>query len=232
MTKVVLVIPVYNEAHILSDSIRKLHAYMRAEIPYDWNVVIANNASTDNTLQVAQGLASQFKHVTARDIAFKGRGNALKSVWSTVDADVYAYCDADLSTDITYTKELFEHVLSGCDIVTGSRYQKSSQTYRSLKRLVLSKGYLALLRIFFGTKIQDFQCGFKAVNKKVIQEILPSVKDREWFFDTEMLLLAHRAGYTIKEIPVRWQESDTSTVNLARTSIDYLRQLCTMKFRR
>jgi glycosyltransferase involved in cell wall biosynthesis len=223
--KIVLVIPVYNEQEVLEDSIRKLHSYMSNNIKYTWEIVIANNASTDNTQNIINCLVKKFNNVTGFYVPIKGRGIALKRVWTSYDAEVYAYCDVDLATNINGLKQLFYEILKGKNnIVIGSRYLKSSKIKRTFKRFVLSKGYNFLTRLFFKTKIKDFQCGFKAVDRKIVKELLPKVKDTYWFFDTELLIRAeHSKKYDIKEIPVHWQENEVKTnVHIFNTISNYI----------
>ena len=89
----------------------------------------------------------------------------------------------------------------------GSRYIKGAQTKRTLGRLIYSKVYIWLIKLFFQTKLHDFQCGFKAVDQKTVLELIPLIMDKEWFWDTELLLLAELNNFRVKEIPVKWQES-------------------------
>ena len=169
--------------------------------------MIANNGSTDNTGLVALQLVKQFLNVEYVFIEKAGRGNAVKYSWRKFDADIYAYCDADLATDIKHLNEIFSAIIEEKNnIVIGNRYIKCSQIKRDLSRLIYSKFYIFLVRIFFKTEITDFECGFKAVDKEVVKNIVPKVNDEEWFFDTELLLKAEEAGYKIKQIPIRWNE--------------------------
>jgi len=229
MKKILLVIPVYNEEKILEDSIEKLYEYMEDNIKQDWKIIIANNASIDKTQEIGEKLSKKYHKVEIYHLDFKGRGNALKHVWLNNNADVYAYCDVDLATGIEHLKELFDNISQGNNIVIASRYLKNSRTRRTLKRLFLSKGYLFLINIFFKTNLTDFQCGFKAIDNKIKREILDKIKNKEWFFDTELLLLAEQGGYKIKEIPVKWNENKDSKVNIFRTVINYIRNLIKFK---
>jgi glycosyltransferase involved in cell wall biosynthesis len=231
--KIVLVIPVYNEQDVLEDSIRKLHHYMSKNIKDDWTVVIANNASTDNTQNTIDHLVKNFHNVQSVHLNIKGRGIALKKVLGSYDADVCAYCDVDLATDIIHLKQLFYEILDGKNnIVIGSRYLRSSRIRRTLKRFILSKGYNYLIRLFFKTKIKDFQCGFKAVDNRIVKELLPKVKDKRWFFDTELLIRAEQSKkYKIKEIPVRWHENNIKTnVHIFNTISTYIVNLIKLRF--
>jgi glycosyltransferase involved in cell wall biosynthesis len=227
--KILLVIPVYNEKKILVESIKKLENYLTENIIEDWIIIIANNASTDKTKEIAEELTKKHSKIKAIHLAEKGRGNALKYVWTNFKADIYAYCDVDLATDISNLKNLFDSMLEGNNIVIGSRYLKDSKTKRAIGRLILSKVYIFLIKIFFKTKLNDFQCGFKAIDNKIVKEVLPLVQDKEWFFDTELLLLAEKGGYKIKEIPVKWQENQETKVKFIKTILQYLKNLIKYK---
>ncbi|MBC8146809.1 MAG: glycosyltransferase [Bacteroidetes bacterium] len=231
-TKIILTVPVYNEEKILESSINTLHTYLSKNISFDWNIIIADNASTDNTKTIAERLSNKNDFVKSVHLKYKGRGNALKYVWTKFDADIYAYCDVDLATNISHLKTLFDNVVKGDNIVIASRYLKKSNSNRTIKRFALSKGYIYLIKLFFKTNITDFQCGFKAIDKKVVQEILPKIKDKEWFFDTELLILAEQSNkYKIKEIPVEWHEKEDSKVRILKTVWNYIVKLIKLRIR-
>ncbi|MBD3359736.1 MAG: glycosyltransferase [Candidatus Buchananbacteria bacterium] len=228
--KILLALPVYNEEKVLEKSVLKLYNYFKNNIKDDWQIVIVNNASIDKTKKVADSLAQKFLKVDSLNLEDKGRGNALKNVWQKYEADIYAYCDIDLATDIFAFKKLFNSIINGsANIAIGARYIKGSQTKRTLNRLIYSKVYIFLVRLFFPTKIKDFQCGFKAVDKKTVSEILPLVKDKEWFFDTELLLIAEKNDFKIKEIAVQWKENPETKVKFIRTIYDYIENLIKFK---
>jgi len=232
MKKISLVIPVYNEERVLEDSVERLYKYMLGNIKYDSTIIIANNASTDDTKEIIDKLSQRFPNVKGFHLEFKGRGNALKYAWTHYKADAYAYCDVDLATDISHLKELFDAVLEGNNVVTGSRYLETSDSNRTIKRLVLSKGYIYLIKLFFKTNLNDFQCGFKAVDDKIVQEVLPNVKNKKWFFDTELLILAEQSGkYKIKQIPVAWKEGKETKVKIFKTVYSYVKNLMKLKRR-
>ena len=221
--KLILVVPAYNEEKVLENSITRLYKYMRDNIKYSWDIIIANNASTDNTKHIANKLANKLLHVKAIHLKFKGRGNALKYVWSNYDSDVYAYCDVDLATDIIHLNELCDYIISGKNIVIGSRYLKYSNAKRTIRRFILSKAYNYLIKLLFRTKIKDLQCGFKAIDKEIVKDLLPKIKNKKWFFDSELIIRAERLKkYEIKEIPVKWSENKNSKVKIFETVYKYI----------
>ena len=234
MPQLDIVIPVYNEAHVLAGSIDKLRAFLaETAFPYSWRVVVADNASTDTTLAVAHQLEDTYPDVTVVHLPQKGRGRALKKAWLESASDAMSYMDVDLSTDLGCLLPLADAVLKdGHDLATGSRMTRGSKITRSLRRETTSRGFIALLKLLFLSKLSDTQCGFKAITRRAARELLPLVQNDEWFFDTELLLLAEKGGYRIKDVPVLWIEDPDSRVNVRKTVMEDLQGLARMRLRR
>ena len=219
-----IVVPVYNEEHVLAASVRRLHAYLTATFPYRFTITVADNASTDATWQVATALSTELPGVRAVHLDQKGRGRALRQVWSSSDADVVSYMDVDLSTGLDAFLPLVAPLLSGhSDLAIGSRLHRDSAVVRGLKREFISRTYNLLLRTTMAAGFSDAQCGFKAARTDVVKALLGSVEDQTWFFDTELLLLAERSGLRIHEVPVDWVDDPDSRVDIVRTVKDDLR---------
>jgi glycosyltransferase involved in cell wall biosynthesis len=219
-----IVVPVHNEQRVLEASIRRLHAYLAASFPFAFRVTIADNASTDATWLLAKRLAERFGDVRAVHLAEKGRGRALRQVWSASDADVVAYMDVDLSTGLEALLPLVAPLLSGhSDLAIGTRLANGAAVVRGPKRELVSRCYNLLLRTAMRARFSDAQCGFKAGRTEVVRALLPAVEDQAWFFDTELLLAAQQRGLRIHEVPVDWVEDTDSRVDLVRTAVDDLR---------
>jgi glycosyltransferase involved in cell wall biosynthesis len=219
-----VVVPVYNEQATLDTSIRRLHDYLSRAFRQSWRITIADNASTDATPALADRLATELPHVVAVHLPLKGRGRALKQVWSTSPAEVLVYLDEDLSTDLAALPPLVAPLLSGhSDLAIGTRLGRTARVTRGGKREFISRGYNLLLRGTMSVGFSDAQCGFKAIRREVAQRLLPLVEDDGWFFDTELLILAERAGLRIHEIPVDWVDDPDSSVDIVRTAKDDLR---------
>jgi glycosyltransferase involved in cell wall biosynthesis len=229
-----IVLPVYNEAHVLEGSVERLRTYLRDNaFPYSWRIVIADNASTDETLAVARSLEDRFGDVTPLHLPQKGRGRALRKAWLESEADAMCYMDIDLSTDLAALEPLARAVLDeGYDLATGSRMTRGSQITRSLRREITSRGLILLIKVLFLSKLSDTQCGFKAITRQAARELLPLVRNEEWFWDTELLLLAEKGGYRVKDVPVRWVEDPDSRVNVLKTVAEDLSGLLRMRLRR
>ena len=193
--------------------------------------MIADNGSTDKTLAVAQALSQQYSHVTYVHLDLKGRGRALRKAWLESKADVVAYMDVDLSTKLTAFPPLIKALDEGYGVAIGSRLVRGSRVKRGFKREITSRTYNLLIKLMFCPGFHDAQCGFKAVKRDVVQEIVPFIKDQAWFFDTELLLLAQKKGYRIKEVPVEWVDDAGTTVKVAKTAWEDVKGLFRVRFK-
>ena len=222
--KVEIVVPVYNEERDLERSVRRLRAYLDARFPFHALVTIADNASTDGTQEIGEALASEIPGVHYMRINDKGRGRALAAAWLISTADVVAYMDVDLSTDLDALLPLVAPLISRhSDLAIGSRLSTGARVRRGWKRELISRCYNALLRIALGAGFTDAQCGFKAIRAETARRLIPQVENRSWFFDTELLVLAQRAGLRIAEVPVDWNDDPDSRVRLVATALEDLR---------
>lgn len=219
-----VVIPVYNEEVDLGPCVRRLHAHLSAHFPYPFRITVADNASVDDTLKVADRLAGELPGVEVLHLDAKGRGRALSAAWSASSAPVLAYMDVDLSTDLAALLPLVAPLISGhSDLAIGTRLARTSRVVRGTKREVISRAYNLLLRGALAARFSDAQCGFKAIRADVAAELLPVVRDTGWFFDTELLVLAQRAGLRIHEVPVDWIDDPDSRVDIVATALADLR---------
>jgi putative flippase GtrA len=219
-----IVVPVRNEERDLAPSVRRLVRHLREGFPFTARVTIADNGSTDGTWMVACELAREFAEVRAVRMAQPGRGRALRAVWSRSDADVLAYMDVDLSTDLNALLPLVAPLLSGhSDLTIGTRLARGSRVIRGPKRELISRCYNVLLHVCMGARFSDAQCGFKAIRRDQARALLPLAQDNGWFFDTELLVLAERAGLRIHEIPVDWVDDLDSRVDIVATALADLR---------
>lgn len=215
-----ITIPVYNEQIELEKHIEKLYTYCKEYLPqYDWHITIADNASTDNTPIISAKLAKKYKEVSHFRLEQKGRGRAVKLVWNEHQADFSSYMDLDLSTDLKHLPKLFEALDNGYDIAIGSRLAKGAKVEgRTMLREIISRTLnFFFIQMFFHTHFSDAQCGFKAVTKQVVDELIPHILDNGWFFDGELLIVGEKSGYKIYEEPVHWVDNPGSTVRLYST---------------
>ena len=224
-----IVIPVYNEEQALPRSIVILADFLKANLRNPWQIVIADNASTDKTQSVSEMLCERYSGVTYIHIPQKGRGRALKAAWLDSAADIVSYMDVDLSTDLSHFPQLVQSLEQDYHVAIGSRLSKGSRVTRSLKREVVSRSYNLLIKSMFFTPFRDAQCGFKALTRQAARAIVPHVKNDNWFFDTELLIIAAKRGYRINQVPVKWDDDPNTTVNIAGTAAEDVKGLLRLR---
>ena len=228
-----IVIPVLNEEVALPICVEKLVTFCdRYMSAFQWKIIIADNGSQDKTAAISEELSSRYKNVDVTTLKMAGRGRALKKTWINSDAQLVAYMDVDLSTDINVLPKAVNALLDGeYHLAIGSRLMKGSKVFgRTLNRSIISWCYSLLFRTLFRVSFKDAQCGFKVISRDVVEYILPSVKDTGWFFDTELLILAEKNGYRVFEMPVLWIDNPDSRVKILRTAWEDLKGLFRLRF--
>ncbi len=234
MPRVDVVIPVLNEEAGLPACLDTLLGFLPGALPgWEAQVVVADNGSTDGTLALAQRYATEHPgRVAATHLPVRGRGRALRKAWMESDADVVSYMDVDLSTGLEAFPALVEAVGpgGGSHVATGSRLARGARTTRSLKREVISRVYNLLIKALLWTRFSDAQCGFKALSRDAARVLVPLVRDEAWFFDTELLVIAEKRGFKVKDIPVTWREDPDSRVKIVKTVLEDLRGLARLRF--
>jgi glycosyltransferase involved in cell wall biosynthesis len=233
MASVEITIPVLNEERALPGSIATLRAFLGEHLAdHTWRITIADNGSTDATLAVAERLAEEHPgQVGCFHLGRRGRGLALRKSWLESNCDIVAYMDVDLSTGL----EAFPHLVraiaqEGYHVATGSRLMRGAQTRRSMKRELISRAYNLVIKAVFQTRFTDAQCGFKALGRRAAQILVPSVINNHWFFDTELLIIAEKRGFRVKDIPVQWSEDPDTRVKVFNTALEDLRGLARLRF--
>jgi hypothetical protein len=190
------------------------------ELKYSYEIIIAEDGSTDGTAERSEELAKKFSYVKHIHCEKRlGRGTALKNALMQCRGEVLVYMDLDLATDLKSLKPLIEAIaVEGYDVSIGSRLLPESKVERSFRRSISSKSYNFLVRHMLGSKVRDHQCGFKAFKKEPLLNLLDEVEATHWFWDTELLVRAYRHGYRVKEIPVEWKSGKDTKVNLTKDS--------------
>jgi len=228
-----VVLPVLNEEEDLPASVRKLHGFLSERLQeHRWRIVIADNGSTDSTLEVAKRLSDEYEGIGFIRLEQRGRGRALKKAWLESDADIVSYMDVDLSTDLEGLPAMFHAIeREGYDIAIGSRLAPGSQVIgRTPKRELISRTYSLIFRSMFFTGFRDAQCGFKALNRRAVDDVVPLVRDNGWFFDSELLILAEKNGFRIAEIPVKWTDDPDTRVKIFKTAYGDMHGLLRLRF--
>ncbi len=213
-----IVFPAYNEAERIEKAIKETEKFLK-KINYDYEIIVAEDGSTDGTDKIVQELVNDKIRLFHSDVRL-GRGKALMNAFEKAKGEIVISMDVDLATNIKHLKDLIEAIENGYDIAIGSRLIEGSKAKRSFERLLYSKVYNFLVRALLKSKIKDHQCGFKAFKKDIVVKLGKEAKDNHWFWDTEILVLAQRKGYKIKEIPVEWTEGKDTKVR--RTDVFYM----------
>jgi glycosyltransferase involved in cell wall biosynthesis len=226
-----VVIPVYNEEGDLERSVDTLRGFLRENFPYQWRIVIADNASVDGTRDIGERLAAQYPEVAYLYLDQKGRGRALRRAWLESKADIVSYMDVDLSTSLDAFLPLIDGLVKeGHHVAIGSRLKRGASVERQPKREIISRCYNLLIKLMFRNRFSDAQCGFKALTRKAVEDLLPMVKDQGWFFDSELLLRAEQRGHAVYEVPVAWVDDPDSRVNIVQTAWGDLKGLFRVRF--
>lgn len=234
--RILIAIPAYNEEAMLPVTMPRLVAFCRQYLTDDWVVIIADNNSSDTTAAVAQALVATYPdELRYQLVTTPGKGAAIAAAWAASEADIYCFMDADLATDIVALPALIAAVKNGAAVAAGSRWHRQSQVNRSAARRLVSWCYHWLVTAVFGFQIADAACGFKAISRQTQHDIVPLVKDRRWFFDSELILIASHRGLPVQELPVSWYEprsaDNHSRVNIFSVSWQYLRKLWELRQR-
>jgi glycosyltransferase involved in cell wall biosynthesis len=224
-----IVVPVYNEEQALPRNILILTDFLKSNVINPWQIIIADNASTDKTRSVSEMLCERFSGVNYLYLPQKGRGRALKSAWMESTADIVSYMDVDLSTDLVHFPQLINSLETGSHIAIGSRLSKESKVTRSFRREFISRTYNLMIKSMFFTGFPDAQCGFKAMTRETAQSLIPKIKNNNWFFDTELLIIAAKGGFQISSLPVKWDDDPSSTVNITGTATEDIKGLLRLR---
>ena len=232
-TSLEVVIPVLNEQDTLASSTGTVYRYLSTELAqYDWRILIADNGSSDSTPDIAERLSSEYANVRVIRLEERGRGRAVGTAWLESDADIAVYMDVDLSTELDALPRLVAAIeRDGNDIAIASRLKRGAGVVgRPPHREFISRVYSLLVRGMFWMGIRDYQCGCKAISRNAARQLLPLVEDTGWFFDTELLILSHKNGYRISEVPVRWTDDPDSRVRIFVTALEDLKGLIRLRF--
>lgn len=231
------IIPCHNEEQILKKSSLKLLDFLNNQnYDFNWKIILVLNGTTDNSITVANDLKKQNSKIDIFVIKEKAKGNALKTYFKHSSADFLIYMDIDLAVSLENINTLLENLLNNTfDLVIGSRLLSESKTNRSFLRELSSRIYVFLSKIILKHNFSDLQCGFKGMTKTLFLNTFKFIEDKNWFFDTELLIFANFLNYRIKEIPVDWAEDRyekrTSKIKILSDSLIFIKNLLKLKKR-
>ncbi|MCX6774215.1 MAG: glycosyltransferase family 2 protein [Candidatus Micrarchaeota archaeon] len=210
--KISVILPVHNEEKVLEQSIRRIEKIMLG-LKMDFEIIISEDGSTDRTFEIMKSLESERIRIFQNRERL-GKGKAIKNSLMEARGNIVIFMDADLASKPEQIEELIKQIRNGAAIVIGSRYVQGSKVKRTAIRNIASIGFNWLVRNILNSKLKDHQCGFKAFRKDAILPLANEVENRQFFWDTELLVLAQRKGLKIVEIPIEWNEGIDSKFNL------------------
>jgi len=225
-----IIIPAYNEENRIGKTLKEIDKYLSTQ-SYDYEILVVNGNSTDRTAEVVRGLMPSIRNLRLIDNKVNhGKGYVVRQGMLEAKGDYRIFTDADNSTSIDQIEKMWPEFKRGYDIVIGSRDIKGAildPPQPFLRKMILGKGFRLLTQIICGTwKILDSQCGFKCFTKKAVEDIFPRCKINNFSFDPEILVIAQKLGYRIKEIPVLWKNDPDSKVkfeSIIKMGIDLLK---------
>ncbi|MDP2947881.1 MAG: glycosyltransferase [Nanoarchaeota archaeon] len=220
--KVDIVIPLYNEEKILEKSVNTLVDFLYQSIfPYDYSIILANNASTDDSLNICNKLSNKYTQVRYLDIGGKGKGLAVRTSWSKSDADILVFMDIDLASDLNFLRHLVDSVaVDKNDMVIGNRRGPKSKVFSDkITRRFASKVFNFMVQLILKSPFIDHQCGFKAISKEKFNLIAPFLNENGFFIDTELIIISLAYGLKIQPIDIIWRDGRNSKVSLFGDSV-------------
>lgn len=227
--KVAVILPAHNEAKTLEANTERLERLLGGVFS-DFQIIISEDGSTDRTAEIAKSLQSD----TVKAIhngERQGKGGAIMSATRHTDANIVIFMDADLASHPKHVDELVKALDGGAAIVIGSRYHEKSKVRRSLARDVASRTFNWLVRALLGSAIRDHQCGFKAFRKDLVLPLIEQMENKDWFWDTELLVRTQREGLRVAEIPIEWEEMPESRFKLFEDAFHMASSLAKFKIR-
>ena len=213
-----IIIPAYNEENRLPNTLEQVFHFLEKR-PYDSEVIVVENGSTDKTFEFAQKLAQRHKNLRVIHNEERGKGGAvLRGVREALGEYVFI-CDADLSMPVAEISKFLPPTLNDFDIAIGSREAPGAVRYNEpYYRHLTGRVFNMLIRLMVLPDLQDTQCGFKCLRAGVARDIFPFQTLTGWAFDVELLYIAYLHGYRILEIPIDWYFNADSKVRVLRDS--------------
>lgn len=234
MKTVTITIPVLNEEETLREQVSKAHRFIQDELSdlASIGLLIADNGSHDQTLQIGQALAAELDGVSFLRVSHRGVGLALKESWNQSTSDIVGYMDLDLATDLRHLREALTPLIADdADVVTGSRLLPQSRVInRSPMRAVVSRVFNAMLSTYLGVKFSDGMCGFKFLQRKHFARLRAlGAKSDGWFFATELLVCAEAENLRVVDLPVQWTDDPKSKAKIGKLAVEYLKAMRALK---
>ncbi len=225
-----VVIPAYNEERRLPEAIRKITGFLDGQ-DLVAEVLLVENGSHDHTGEIADAASRSDPRFRALHVALSGKGRAVRAGMLDSRGRVVVFCDADFSMPVEEIPLLADAIEAGADIAIGSREVMGARRIgEPWRRHLMGRVFNTLVRLLAVPRLSDTQCGFKAFRRQVAQDLFRRQIVNGWAFDVEVLFLASRSGYNVREVPITWRYDASSRVNPARDTIAMLRELLIVRW--
>lgn len=213
-----VIIPAYNEEKRITKTLIEIDKYLSRQ-SYDYEVIVVSDGSKDKTAEVVRNLMPKIKNLKVIDNKENhGKGYVVRQGLLAAKGDFRLFTDADNSTSIDQVEKIWPETKKGFDVIIGSRDIKGAildPPQPWIRNIILGEGFKLFRKIVIGLwGVEDTQCGFKCISKKAAEEVLPKCRIDRFAFDPEILVVAKKMGYKIKEIPVYWKNDLDSKVKM------------------
>lgn len=224
-----IIIPAYNEEQRLPNTLEQIFSYLK-EQSYTSEVLVVENGSRDRTFEIATAFAKRHPNLYVFQEKQKGKGNAVRHGMLEARGEYRFMCDADLSMPIAELNKFLPPVLKGANIAIASREVKGAVRYNEpYLRHLTGRIFNNLIRLLVLPGLQDTQCGFKCFRAQVAEEIFPCQTLNGWSFDVEVLYIAQRKGYRIREVPIHWYFNPDTKISILKDSWRMFLDLLTIR---
>ena len=226
-----IVIPAYNEANRIGDTLRSIRNYL-SQKHLDCEVIVSDDGSADNTCLVVEAESKGLNCQILRNPRNKGKGHAVRLGIMKARGDTVLFCDADLSTPIEELEKLLKALENGVDVAIGSRALRQSdvQVHQNVFRETMGKTFNLFARLLTFQGIRDSHCGFKCFRGEIARQLFAQSQIDGFCFDAEIVYLAQRSGYKVQEIPVVWRNSPQSKVHILSDPCSMFWDLCRIRW--
>jgi dolichyl-phosphate beta-glucosyltransferase len=228
------VVPVFNEARCLEQNLATVHRFLTEHFGKAFEIVCVDDCSVDASPEILARLQKPLGLVLARNPQNLGKGGAVKHGISLTRGEQVFFTDADLSTPLAELLRFIPFLDHGHDVVIGNRKSPDARIkrYQPRYRVIMGLGYTKLVNFVMGLNVSDYTCGFKCFRGDAARNIFARARIAGWSFDVELLYLASRLGYKLKEVPVTWEDHPETKVRIVKDTLRSFTELVKIRLTR
>lgn len=236
--RISVIIPAYNEERNIISTLEEVENYLKKKFTDDWEIIVVDDGSRDKTAGLIERFIEERKKIKPgvcihllRNEKNRGKGASVRKGIFFAQGEIRLFMDADNSTRIREIEKFLPFLERGVDIIISSRKLKNSVIikHQPFLRRFMSRIHGIIVSLLLGIKVSDYNCGFKVFKDKAAKELFSVQNINRWVFDAEILFLAKKYGFTVKEVPIIWEHKDTSKVKPFQATINSLREICRIK---